>query len=60
MRRKRGKTLKIFSVCVVAAGGQTLGFVDVGRVLFHWATAPAEHRVTMQREQLPWHIAYEK
>lgn len=60
MKRKGGKTLKIFSAFVVAAGDVTLGFVDVGHVLYHWVTATAEQRVSMQREQLPWHIAYEK
>ena len=35
--------LKIFSAFVVAAGDLTLGFVDVGRVLYHGVTATAEH-----------------
>lgn len=60
MKRKGGKALKIFSAFVVAAGDLTLGFVDVGHVLYHGVTATAEQRVSMQREQLPWHIAYEK
>lgn len=43
MKSKGGKTLKIFSAFVIAAGDLTLGFVDVGRVLYHGVTATAEH-----------------